>query len=117
MRIANGGYTRWESINNLTHNFVFKGTMSANTLFGHAVFLCALVRNSRASVLSRLLVPGVEALQGNLKLVPCSYNALKTGELQSKRQRSILRQPCDQLIDSFGGGGDLLSAAAVFVFS
>lgn len=117
MRVANGGYTRWESINNLTHNFVSNSTMSANTLFGYVVFLCALVRSSRASVLSRLLVPGVEALQGNLKLVSCSHNALKTGELQSKHQRSILRQPCDQLIDSFGVEGDLLSAAAVFIFS
>lgn len=112
VRVAIGDLTNRESVN-LTHNFACNSNVSA-----HVFFICAPFWSSWASTRPACqLVPRVEALQGGLELVSRGQDALKAQEPQSERQRSVLGHPCDQLVHGSGGGGDLLSAAAVLVFS
>lgn len=118
VRVAGEGRATRQSVNGLTHNSARNSEMSADALAARVFFVCALLRGSGASSrLACLSVPWVQALQGGLELVSRGYDALTAGEPQTQRRRSVLGHPSDELVHGSGCGGDLLGAAAVFVFS
>lgn len=96
-------HTWRESVHNLTDHFIAHNAVSGCTLF------TALIWANRAPVLC-FLVPGAQRLQRREKLVSRGQDGLQTGKPHCRRQRSVVREPGDQLINSLGRGSDQLSA-------